>query len=275
MAGTLRLLRVPFIVLVHDADDHPGDGLPMQMRLQQALCRRAAAIGVLSTHVGERLKTQGLAGTPSRPLICLYLPPIDFAMPPTRPRPDGGMRLLMFGRLLPYKGLDLLNEALVLLGPKPGLEVRVVGSGPESPALDELRALPNVAVEKRWVPEDEVGTLLAWSDALVLPYREASQSGIAAAALAAGRRVLATNVGGLAEQLALQPLALLCEPDARSLAAGLQRLFDASQEQSDRPIMDSSVAWQEMAAKMFHQIQALKLCASGSTKPMPTQPKLE
>ena len=266
MARALDVLRVPFIVLVHDADYHPGDGLPMQMWLQRMVCQRAAAIGVLSSHVGERLKAQGLAGTPARPLIRLRLPPIGFAMPPRCPRQNGSLRLLMFGRLLPYKGLDLLGEALSLLGSRPELEVRVVGSGPESPALDSLRARPGVAVENRWVPEGEVGALLAWSDALVLPYREASQSGIAAVALAAGRRVLATNVGGLAEQLEHQPLALLCEPDPRSLAAGLRQLLDAPPEQNDPSTIDPHVAWRDMAAGLCHQIEAMGLRASNSIR---------
>jgi glycosyltransferase involved in cell wall biosynthesis len=264
MAAALRRLRVPFIALVHDADPHPGDGLPLQMWLQRVLCRRAAAVGALTTHVGARLRAQGLAGTPARPLLLLSHPPVAFDVPP-RPAgsdwagSDGTLRLLTFGRLLPYKGLDLLAEALALLGPLPGLAVRVVGSGPESATLKALRALPGVTVENRWVPEDEVGALLGWSDALVLPYREASQSGVAAAAIAAGRRVLATRVGGLEEQLAGEPEAILCEPDAESLLAGLRRLLDAPRGAACPAPSDPHEAWRELAASLMRQIKALRL----------------
>ena len=109
--------------------------------------------------------------------------------------------MLCFGRLRTYKGLDLLAEALRLLGPRPDMEVWVVGRGPESTALAALRALPGVKVENRWVPECEVSAILNWADIVVMPYREASQSGIPPTALAAGRRVVATRVGGLPEQL--------------------------------------------------------------------------
>ena len=129
--------------------------------------------------------------------------------------------MLNFGRLLPYKGLDLLADALHLLGPRADMEVRVVGQGPESAALTALRALPGVTVENRWVPEGDVGALLAWSDIVVLPYREASQSGVAAAAIAAGRRVVATRVGGVVEQLRDEPFATLCAADSLSLATAL------------------------------------------------------
>jgi len=249
MATALRRLAVPFVVLVHDADLHPGDGLPLQTALQRALCRRAAALGVLSAYVGDQLIEQGLAGPP-RPLFRLNHPPISFGAPPPRNRPPHSLRLLSFGRLLSYKGLDLLADALALLGPQSGLEVRIVGRGPESDVLDRLRAIPGVTVENRWVPEDEIGALLGWSDALVLSYREASQSGVAAAALAAGRRVLGTRVGGLAEQLSGNGLTLLCEPDAASVAAGLRQLLDEPVTSAGAEPPDAATAWRDMAATL-------------------------
>jgi glycosyltransferase involved in cell wall biosynthesis len=255
MAAALRRLRIPFVVLVHDADLHPGDRWPLQMPLQRALCRRAAAVGALTQHVAGRLRAQGVAGGPERPLLLLSHPPMAFDIPPRNAAAPGALRLLTFGRLLPYKGLDLLADALSRLGPRPGLEVRVVGAGPESATLAALRALPGVTVENRWVPEDEVGALLGWCDALVLPYREASQSGVAAAAIAAGRRVLATRVGGLAEQLAGVSGAILCEPDADGLLAGLRQL------QEEPPMaataVDARAAWIEVAAALLHQMRAV------------------
>ena len=224
MAAALRRAGVPFAVVVHDADTHPGDGFPLQMRLQRRLLGHADGLVALSTHVADRLREQGAGG---RLLMTGSLPPFAFGPPPPPPGAHGGkLRLLSFGRLLPYKGLDLLAGGLARLGPRDGLEVRVVGSGPHSPALDTLRAIPGVTVENRWVPEDEVGALMAWSDALVLSHREASQSGVAAAAIAARRRIVATRVGGLAEQLHGVPGALLCDPTPDSLAAALRTLLD-------------------------------------------------
>ncbi len=110
------------------------------------------------------------------------------------------------------------------LGRRDDLELRVVGNGPESPVLAQLRALPGVTVENRWVPEEEVAAILAWSDALVLPYREASQSGVAATAIAAHRFVIATRVGGITEQLQDSPMARLVPPDAAALGTALVAL---------------------------------------------------
>ena len=126
--------------------------------------------------------------------------------------------------MLPYKGLDVLAAALPHLTPG-RFELRVVGTGPESSALAALRACAGVTVENRWVPEGEVGALLQWADALVLSHREASQSGVAAAALAAGRWVVATRVGGLGEQLAGYPGARLCDGEPTALAAAIESLW--------------------------------------------------
>ena len=87
------------------------------------------------------------------PVIVVALPPLAFGPVAPPVAHTGPRRVLCFGRLRAYKGLDLLAEALRLMGPRPDMEVRVVGQGPESTALADLRALPGVKVENRWVPE--------------------------------------------------------------------------------------------------------------------------
>jgi glycosyltransferase involved in cell wall biosynthesis len=271
MAVALLLFGTRLVVVVHDADVHPGDGFPLQMTLQRLLCRCADGLAVLCEHVGSRLQQQGLAGTARQKLIRFEHPPFAFATPATERGPkqaarrvEGPPRLLCFGRLLPYKGLDLLAEALAALPAETAMSVRVVGSGPESPALDVLRGCRGVAVENRWVPETEIGALLAWSDALILPYRDASQSGVAAAAVAVGRRVIATRVGGLGEQLADCPQAVLCEPDADSLAGAIARWLETPSNVV-APV-DAATAWQQAVSSL--------LLAIGTGLPPKTRPSV-
>ncbi len=251
MAAALKRATIPYYVVVHDADAHPGDDVPFQMILQHRLIRGAAGLIALSTHVANRLHDRGLVG--NRPLILTTHPPFVFGPTPPPPRAHGGkLRLLSFGRLLPYKGLDLLADALVALGPRDDLELRVVGHGPHSPALAALAALPHVTVENRWVPEAEIGALLAWCDALILSHREASQSGVAAAAIAARRWVVATRVGGITEQLRAEPLARLCLPDAPSLAAAIETLIAAPPIDLGAP--NPRILWHSAAARLVHDL---------------------
>ncbi len=220
MHAALRRLGVKMAVVVHDADAHPGDGYPLQMQLQRALVRRADAVVALSDHVAERLGQQNLLS--GKPLLRTVLPQVEITgLPPVRAH-GGPFRLLSFGRLLAYKGLDLLAAALAHVLPDTGLIVRVVGAGPESADLDALRRLPGVTVENRWVPEDEIPALLGWADGVVLSHREASQSGVAAATLAARRLLVATRVGGLVEQVKGDPAAILCDVSVESLAAAVR-----------------------------------------------------
>ena len=252
MSRALRRVGIPFLVVVHDANAHPGDRFPRtQMHLQRALIRRSDGAFALTTHVADQLRTRRLLG--DRPLFITTLPPFSFGRPPPPPRAHGGkLRLLSFGRLLPYKGLDLLAEALHLLGPRDDIEVRVVGKGPPSAELDRLAAMPNVTVERRWVPEPEVGDLLTWSDVLVLSHRTASQSGGVADAIAAGRWIIGTRVGGITEQLDGNDQARLCPPTPAGLAEAIAGLL--ANPPATAPPADTSAAWAKMAARMVANI---------------------
>ena len=252
MASVLRALGVPFLVMVHDADRHPGDGSALQMALQRQLIRRSNGLVALSAHVAARLEQQKLVR--NRPLLISSLPPFVFGPRPAAPLSHGGaLRLLFFGRLLPYKGLDLLADALERGMPQ-GLSLRVVGQGPDSPELARLAAIPGVTVENRWVPEDEIGTLIAWAHALVLPYREASQSGVAAAAIAARRWVVSTRVGGLVEQFRDEPMAVLCDAEAGALHAAVTQLV-RSPPMLAAVSKDPYAAWNRTAAVLLQGIR--------------------
>jgi glycosyltransferase involved in cell wall biosynthesis len=223
MHSALRRVGVPYAVVVHDADPHPGDRYKLQLTLQRRLVRRADALVILSDHVERRLSAQGLLRASRLIRSTLPQPPI-LDLPPVRAH-GGPFRLLSFGRLLAYKGLDILAGALAQVLPDTPMVVRVVGQGPEGPELAALRRIPGVTVENRWVPETEIPDLLAWADGLVLSHREASQSGVAAAALAARRYLVATRVGGLAEQAAGDASAVLCDVDPDSLAQALRHML--------------------------------------------------
>lgn len=223
MHAALRRQRLPYAVVVHDADPHPGDRSSLYLGLQRQLIRRADALVVLSGFVEHRLAAQGLSR--GKPVIRATLPALPVGAPPPIRTHGGPFRLLSFGRLLTYKGLDLLADALAALLPRDDLVVRVIGEGPDSRDLARLRAMPGVTVENRWVPEAEVPALLAWADGVVLSYREASQSGVAAAALAARRLVVATQVGGLAEQVEGDPAAIVCDVNANALCEALKSLL--------------------------------------------------
>jgi glycosyltransferase involved in cell wall biosynthesis len=251
--AALRRLHIPIVILAHDADPHPCDRYPLLMALQRRLLRRADAVVALTRHVASRLVEQGAVDR--QKVFVLWLPPLVFGALPPPPGAHGGpLRLLFFGRLLSYKGLNLLQEAVRELGLPGSWVLRVVGAGPESSELAALRATAGVTVENRWVPEGEIGDLLAWADVVVLPYIEASQSGVAPAAIAAGRVVVATRVGGLLEQLGNESLARLCEPHPASLAMVLRELLHELPKPTLPRPPDPHHEWHEFASQLLDRV---------------------
>lgn len=242
IAPGLARAGIAYLPLVHDAAPHPGDPATFwSWRL-----RRELAAARVAFPLSEAVERQIHAVRPDLPLrrmrLGAHLPIEAMAVP--RPRRPGPIRLLMFGRLRAYKGLDLLRDAWREL-PEGRFTLRIVGDGPAEQLAPGLATLPGVVLEQRWVAEAEIPHLLASADALVLPYREASQSGVIPIAHALGLPVVVTPAGGLAEQLRdgvdgvlaeaisapalAQALLLLAEPDvlerlaegARANRAGL------------------------------------------------------
>ena len=103
MILALHRFGIPAAVIVHDAEAHPGDRIPLLQMSQRALLRRADLVILLSMHVAERLRANGSL-RPATPIIVASLPPLSFgAVAPLAAR-AGPRRLLCFGRLRAYKG---------------------------------------------------------------------------------------------------------------------------------------------------------------------------
>ena len=68
--------------------------------------------------------------------------------------------------------------------------------------VDELGIRDSVRLFDEYIPNEDVASLFAMSDLVVLPYRSASQSGVIPLAAMFRKPVVTTNVGGLPEALA-------------------------------------------------------------------------
>lgn len=200
IAPTISRLGIPYLLMLHDAVFHPGEESALRFRLMRRDIRAADAIVTLSDHVRRQLVE--VHGYPVDRIHLLPHPTYDYGVAGPRRAPRGRpFRMLFFGRILPYKGLDLLLRAYRRLAASGrDLTLRIVGSGDVAPYRDLLDT-PGVSLENRWLDDDEIGTFLAEADLLIAPYVEASQSGVVTAAYRAGLPVIGTPVGGLAEQI--------------------------------------------------------------------------
>jgi glycosyltransferase involved in cell wall biosynthesis len=185
------------LLIVHDADPHPGERRPLLDWLVRREIRASDRIVTFSGHVANRLIARG--DVPETRIARLFHPVFRFGAKPTeRAAP---FRLLFFGRILPYKGVAMLLDAFARLRTDSvAVSLSVIGRG-EIGAAPELTTQPGLTIRNGWVAPDAIGGILAGADAIALPYLEASQSGVAAAAYGAGLPVVATPVGGLIEQV--------------------------------------------------------------------------
>ncbi len=203
VVGAIRPAGALYLLTVHDAMRHPGEDQGMR----QWLLRRdvAASDGALVLTESVRELLIAHHGYPRDRTFLSTLGNFSYChrdvpreLPVDRP-----VRLLFFGRIIAYKGLDLLLSALPRLQAEfPGLSLEIWGAGDLGSYRTRLSELSAVRIENRWIGEDEIAGIFERTDLAILPYREASQSAVVATAFAAGMPCIATPIPGLCEQVA-------------------------------------------------------------------------
>ena len=140
-----------------------------------------------------------------------------------------GRRLLFFGKVRRYKGLDVLLEAMPQVLARVDCELLIVGEFYEDVETYQ-RIIRKHGIERhvqlinRYVTNEEVAEYFAQADVLVLPYVTASQSAVAQIALANDLPIIASRAGGLCDSLSEGKDGLSFRPgDAIRTASDQQR----------------------------------------------------
>jgi glycosyltransferase involved in cell wall biosynthesis len=130
----------------------------------------------------------------------------DAGAPAAHTAPGAPMTFLLFGKIKPYKGLDVLIRALALLDAptRARCRVRVVGKAyMDMQPLHDLAAETGVAdridFDLRFVSTTELDRIFRSADVLVFPYRQIEASGVLMTAIAVGKPVIATRMGAAEE----------------------------------------------------------------------------
>jgi glycosyltransferase involved in cell wall biosynthesis len=171
--------------------------------------------------------------------------------------------LLFFGFVRPYKGLEYLLEAMPRVLTEIDAHLLVVGEFwvPEArytSQIDELGLRERVTIVNRYVANEEVALFFSAADVVVLPYTEATQSGVAQIAYGLGKPVITTTVGGLGDVVKHGKTGLLVPPaDSEALAEAIVRYFRADlQQQFVDSMLDvrERFCWDKMVEVIEHLV---------------------
>jgi len=222
IARLLRAHGIPSVFLCHNLFDH--DSGAFKRMLAMRLLSQANAY-VVHTKAHADLLRQIF---PAKTVRMHAHPTYDSYPQPTKVLPKRGrLELLFFGFIRPYKGLDSLIDALGLLADS-DVHLTVVGEpwGPPEELVKRVYTskAPNIELHLEYVNASTAADYFARADLVVLPYRRATGSGVAAMAYHYDKPVLATRVGGLSDIVENGRTGFLVDPDAPQQLAAILRM---------------------------------------------------
>lgn len=175
---------------------------------------------------------------------------------------DNKVNFMFFGRIEKYKGLGYLLEAYKEVRKKcDNCTLTIIGSGDFSEYENTAKGLPDVHVVNRYIADEEVGWCFTGNNLVtVLPYTDATQSGVIPIALEYGVPILATNTGGLMEQLYDGELGMFCEPkNAIDLAAKMESVISNPELMVEQKNLMSDklkdLDWTNIIRKLMKEIE--------------------
>lgn len=140
--------------------------------------------------------------------------------------------ILFFGFIRKYKGLDLLLEAMADARIKnQSIKLLIAGEfyedeKPYQDLIKESGLSESLFLHTHFIPDSEVKYYLCAADAVIQPYRAATQSGVTPLAYYFEKPMVVTNVGGLPDLVPHQKAGLVCEPQPTSIASAILEFYE-------------------------------------------------
>jgi teichuronic acid biosynthesis glycosyltransferase TuaC len=250
-----RLLRVPSVVKLHGSDLNVVARLPGPRAQLRALLPRASRVVAVSRALADEAIALGVA--PDRVRMVqngvdtLRFAPADRAAARAELGLDRDRRVLLYvGHLKESKGvLDLARAFADLAAARGDTDLVVVGDGEARAGMVEAGGAAMKLVGAR--PHDEVARWMAAADVVVLPSWNEGTPNAVIEALACGRRVVATSVGGVPDLISSSLLGeLVPARDPPALAAALARALDQAYDPGEVAAAAGRGSWEESAEKL-------------------------
>ncbi len=144
--------------------------------------------------------------------------------------------ILFFGFIRKYKGLDILLRAMAEPAMKnSGIRLLIAGEfyedqGQYLKLIDELKIEKQLILKTDFIPDPEVKYYLCAADAVIQPYRHATQSGVTPLAYHFERPMIVSNVGSFAEQVLHEQTGLVSNAEPAALSNAILRFYELGEE---------------------------------------------
>lgn len=173
--------------------------------------------------------------------------------------PENEKIVLFFGFIRKYKGLDLLIEAMADDRIKQaGIKLLVAGEfyedqKPYREQIEKLGIKDQLILRTDFIPDSEVKYYLCAADAVIQPYRNATQSGVTPLAYHFEKPMVVTNVGGLPTLVPDEKVGLVVEPQPQSIANGILKFYQLGENYFIPHLRNEKqkYSWQNLASSAF------------------------
>lgn len=216
------LKRFPVAYTAHDPVLHPGEAGILRGWIHGQHIKMAK---ICFVH-GEENKQKLIQNYGVDPKSVYVIPHGEFVFWENLPPVEQEKRILFFGRIRKYKGIEVLLDAFEKVSPCiPDYRLSICGKGNLGNLSFRIRSMPNVDLENRFINHEEIPSLFLRSRFLILPYIDATQSGVVPMAFALGRTCIVSAVGSMPEIVCHEDNGLLVQPgEPNELAAAMLKL---------------------------------------------------
>ncbi len=274
--ASLMRRRALIALTVHDPVPHSGRDQATTRRFawMSAHVRRIADIVVVHGVFCANAIRSSLRLDRQRLIISdhgLILEPSRFGPPPL----SSCIKLYTFGRMEAYKGIEvLLDMAKILHAESFPFELTIAGRGPEMERLaGPFGQLPEVRLLNGFVSPNDAIASIQEAECVMLPYLNATQSGVLAAAFAGRRYVIASGIGGIPDIVSNGENGLLVPAgDATALAEAVKSIsrdppLRARLQAGAIETAQGRLNWDVICDNLFAEFMAAPACRHQPSSP--------